>query len=256
MLLLMMLVHSWKARGPAVACHYEVFHLRRLRHIGRRPAVLNPAGWEVCPYSAARRVRTRRRRPLRNQVGDTVRTHTALCMLRLLLLVVCDAHRFCTVALGFSRISWCYKLRVADPPDLCGNLLILRPVLQLYNSTLITDYFRHKSCVRACLCYASWIMNFALNILYFEKATAVKAETFKLWSQIQTQYCAEFCAIKKLALKWLKWCRWCLIMWQNCLSTDTYFYFEPNLPISYFSQGWQPCKLLIFHLEPSLTVSS
>jgi len=65
-------------------------------------------------------------------------------------------------------------------------------------------------------------MNFALNILYFEKATAVKAETFKLWSQIQTQYCV---GIKKLALKWLKWCRWCLIMWQNCLSTDTYFYF-------------------------------
>ena len=103
MLSSMILVHSWKARGLAAVCHYEVFHLHRLRHIGQRPAVLNLAGREVRLYSAARRVQTRRRRcPLRNQVGDTVRTRMALCMLRLLLLlllVVCGAHRFCTVAL-------------------------------------------------------------------------------------------------------------------------------------------------------------
>ena len=157
-LLLIMLVHSWKARGRAVVCRYEVFHLRQLHRIGQRPAVLIQ---EVCLYTAAHRMPTRHRRPqLRNQVGDIVRIRTALCMLRLLpLLVVRGAHRFCTIALCYCRISSCNKLGVASPPYFHGSLPISRPILQLCDYAKITRDFRHNCSQSIARFVLRWLNN-------------------------------------------------------------------------------------------------
>jgi len=101
----MIWVHSWKVQGQAAVCPYnEDSNLHRPRHIGHQVALLTPAVLVERPCTAARRVPTLRRRRLRNQVGDIVRTRMALCMLRLWLLPpppVCawHSHCFCTVAL-------------------------------------------------------------------------------------------------------------------------------------------------------------
>ena len=77
---------SWKGRGLVAVCRCSEGSSLHLPHIGQRPAELSLVVQAV-PYIVARPVPTRRLQ-LRNQVGDTVRIRTALCMFRPPLLVL------------------------------------------------------------------------------------------------------------------------------------------------------------------------
>jgi len=96
--IVVMFVRSWKVQDQAAVCHFSELYSRHRPHTGQRPAALRLEGLQ---YTAVRPVPVHRHHlHLRNQVGDIVRIHTALCMLRLLLLlVVCGHHCLCTVAL-------------------------------------------------------------------------------------------------------------------------------------------------------------